>query len=189
MPRQLVRDVDARRRAGFARSTIWATSRRGMRSVTTTISLIPFSSASRTASLVNAGGTVTTEPSGTAPACSTTCATVSKTSTPWTSRPFLPGRDTADDLRPVVQALAGEVHGFPPRDSLDDEGGVAGKKDAHPRNLLHSTPRSLCMETERSQYSMPYSSRILNPSSSSQAPGMRKIAIVSAGLCSARGRP
>ena len=41
--------------------------------------------------LVNAGGTVTTEPSGTAPACSTTCATVSKTSTPWTSRPFRPG--------------------------------------------------------------------------------------------------
>ena len=34
-----------------------------MRSVTITISLMPFSIASNTASLVNAGGTVTTEPS------------------------------------------------------------------------------------------------------------------------------
>ena len=34
-----------------------------MRSVTMTISLIPFSIASSTASLVKAGGTVTTEPS------------------------------------------------------------------------------------------------------------------------------
>ena len=48
-----------------ASSTIWATSRRGIRSVTMTISLIPASIASNTASLVNAGGTVTTEPSGT----------------------------------------------------------------------------------------------------------------------------
>ena len=47
----------------LASSTISATSRRGMRSVTTTISLIPFSIASKTASLVKAGGTVTTEPS------------------------------------------------------------------------------------------------------------------------------
>ena len=47
----------------LASSTISATSRRGMRSVTTTISLIPFSIASKTASLVKAGGTVTTAPS------------------------------------------------------------------------------------------------------------------------------
>ena len=60
-----------------ARSTIWATSRRGMRSVTTTISLMPPSSDSMTASFVKPGGTVTTEPSGTAPFASTTCATVS----------------------------------------------------------------------------------------------------------------
>ena len=37
-----------------------------------------------------------------------------------------------------------------------------------------------CIDTERSQYSTPYFSRILKPSSS-QAPGMRKIAIVSPG--------
>ena len=36
---------------------------RGMRSVTITMILTPFSRASKTASLVNAGGTVTTEPS------------------------------------------------------------------------------------------------------------------------------
>ena len=45
-----------------ANSTIWATSRRGMRSVTMTTSRMPFSIASKTASLVKAGGTVTTEP-------------------------------------------------------------------------------------------------------------------------------
>ena len=62
-----------------------------MRSVTITISLMPFSIASNTASLVNAGGTVTTEPLIGAPWCSTACATVSKTGTPWTSRPLRPG--------------------------------------------------------------------------------------------------
>ena len=75
-----------------ASSTIWATSPRGIRSVTITISLIPASIASNTASLVNAGGTVTTEPSGTRPPlCSTTCSTVSNTGTPCTSRPLRPG--------------------------------------------------------------------------------------------------
>ena len=75
----------------LARSTIWATSARGMRSVTMTISLMPLSSASSTASLVNAGGTVTTEPSIGPPWASTACSTVSKTGTPWTSRPSRPG--------------------------------------------------------------------------------------------------
>ena len=74
-----------------ASSTISATSRRGMRSVTITISSIPFSIASKTASLVNAGGTVTTEPWIGAPWWATACATVSKTGTPWTSRPSRPG--------------------------------------------------------------------------------------------------
>ncbi len=74
-----------------ASSTIWATSARGIRSVTITISLIPFSIASSTASLVNAGGTVTTAPSGAEPWSATTCSTVSKTGTPWTSRPLRPG--------------------------------------------------------------------------------------------------
>ena len=62
-----------------------------MRSVTITISLTPFSIASSTASFVKAGGTVTTEPSIGPPWCSTACATVSKTGTPWTSRPLRPG--------------------------------------------------------------------------------------------------
>ena len=72
-------------------STIWATSRRGMRSVTITISSMPCSSASNTASLVKAGGTVTTEPSIGEPWFSTACSTVSNTGTPWTSRPLRPG--------------------------------------------------------------------------------------------------
>ncbi len=74
-----------------ASSTICATSPRGIRSVTITTSLTPFSSASSTASLVNAGGTVTTEPSIGAPWCSTAWATVSNTGTPCTSRPRRPG--------------------------------------------------------------------------------------------------
>src|SRR5918996_3264549 len=64
-PRQLGPMIRAPRT--LASSTISATSRRGIRSVTTTISPIPFSIASNTASLVNAGGTVTTEPSTGAP--------------------------------------------------------------------------------------------------------------------------
>src|SRR5919202_1711594 len=70
-----------------ANSTICATSRRGIRSVTMTTSLTPLSIASSTASFVKAGGTVTTEPSIGPPWCSTACATVSNTGTPWTSRP------------------------------------------------------------------------------------------------------
>jgi hypothetical protein len=88
-PRQLGPMIRAPRR--LASSTIWATSRRGIRSVTTTISVMPFSIASNTASLVNAGGTVTTAPSGAEPWCSTICSTVSNTGTPWTSRPLRPG--------------------------------------------------------------------------------------------------
>ena len=61
IPRQFGPMMRAPRR--FASSTIWATSRRGMRSVTTTISRIPFSIASNTASRVKRGGTHTTEPS------------------------------------------------------------------------------------------------------------------------------
>ena len=47
---------------------------------------------------------------------------------------------------------------------------------------IFSTARfaASCIETVRSQYSTPYFSRILKPSSS-QAPGMRKTAIFSAG--------
>ena len=89
IPRQLGPMMRAPRRA--ASSTISATSRRGMRSVTMTTSLTPFSIASKTASLVKAGGTVTTEPSIGRPWWATAWSTVSKTGTPWTSRPLRPG--------------------------------------------------------------------------------------------------
>src|SRR5437867_1736550 len=56
MPRQFGPMMRAPRSS--ASSTIWATSRRGIRSVTITISLISFSSASNTASFVNAGRAV-----------------------------------------------------------------------------------------------------------------------------------
>ena len=95
------------------------------------------------------------------------------------------GRHAAHDLRApaVVEALAGEVHGLAARDPLDDEGGVLVDEDAHAAvPWIFSTARraASCIDTERSQYSTPYFSRILKPSSS-QAPGMRKIAIFSAG--------
>jgi hypothetical protein len=83
-----------------ASSTICATSRRGIRSVTITTSSTPASMASNTASFVNAGGTVTTEPLGTYPTASTTCWTVSWTGTPWTSRPLRPGVTPPTTLDP-----------------------------------------------------------------------------------------
>ena len=98
IPRQLGPMIRAPRR--LASSTIWATSRRGMRSVTMTISLMPFSIASKTASLVKAGGTVTTAPSIWEPWFSTACSTVSKTGTPWTSRPLRPGVTPPTILEP-----------------------------------------------------------------------------------------
>ena len=62
IPRQFGPMMRAPRR--FASSTICATCRRGMFSVTITISLMPFSIASKTASAVKRGGTETIEPSG-----------------------------------------------------------------------------------------------------------------------------
>src|SRR6185503_17652552 len=81
--------------------------------------------------------------------------------------------------------LAREVDGFASRDALDDEGGVFVDEDAHagvaaPWIFSTALRAASCIDTERSQYSTPYFSRILKPSSS-QAPGMRKIAIFSAG--------
>ena len=72
-----------------------------MRSVTITMILMPFSIASKTASLVNAGGTVTTEPSIGAPWWATAWATVSNTGTPWTSRPSRPGVTPPTILAPL----------------------------------------------------------------------------------------
>ena len=72
-----------------------------MRSVTITISSMPFSIASNTASFVKAGGTVTTEPLIGAPWCSTACSTVSNTGTPCTSRPLRPGVTPPTTLAPL----------------------------------------------------------------------------------------
>ena len=98
--------------------------------MTITISLMPFASASITASLVNAGGTVTTEPSIGAPWCSTAWATVSNTGTPWTSRPSRPGvtPPTIFAPRAVVQALTGQVDGLAAGDPLDDERRVSSTR-------------------------------------------------------------
>jgi hypothetical protein len=58
----------------------------------------------------------------------------------------------------------------------------ASMRMAHRFAPIFSTARraASCMDTERSAYSTPYFSRILKPSSS-RRPGMRKIAIFSAG--------
>ena len=45
------------------------------------------------------------------------------------SAPAAPRRHTADDLRAVVEALAGHVHRFAPGYALDDEGGVFAYQD------------------------------------------------------------
>jgi hypothetical protein len=45
--------------------------------------------------------------------------------------PLSPGRDTADDLRAVVEALAREVHRLPSGDALDDEREVLVEENAH----------------------------------------------------------
>ena len=62
---------------------------------------MPFSIASKTASFVKAGGTVTTEPSIGPPCASTVWATVSKTGTPCTSRPLRPGVTPPTIFAPV----------------------------------------------------------------------------------------
>ena len=72
-----------------AYSTARATSARGMRSVTTTMSFTPASIASRMASVAKAGGTATIAPS--MRSRSVKARTVSSTGTPWTSRPLRPG--------------------------------------------------------------------------------------------------
>src|SRR5205814_7396450 len=80
------------------------------------------------------------------------------------------------------EALASEVDRLAPGDALHDERGVLVNQMVHAATPTFSTARraASCNETLRSQYSTPYFSRILKPSSS-QAPGMRKIAIFSAG--------
>ena len=94
-----------------ASSTICATSRRGMRSVTITISSTPFSIASNTASLVKAGGTVTTEPSMHAAVVLDRLLDGVEHRHAVDVAALAAGRDAADDLRAgaVVEALARQV--------------------------------------------------------------------------------
>ena len=136
--------------------------------------------------MVNAGGTVTTEPSiGRAVVLDRLGDGVEhRHAVDVAAEPS--GGDAADDLRAgaVVEALAGEVDGLAPGDALDDERRVGIDQDGHQAATpwIFSTARlaASCSETERSAYSTPYFSRILKPSSS-HAPGIRKIAIFSAG--------
>ena len=143
-----------------ASSTICATSRRGIRSVTITISSIPASRASNTASLVNAGGTVTTEPLGTYPTASTTCCDGVEDGHAVDLAPLAPRGHAADHLGPVVEALPGQVDGLAAGDALHDEGEALVEQDAHrprPDSWIFATARPAAshIETLRSQYSTP----------------------------------
>ena len=120
---------------------------RGMRSVTITMSLMPFSIASKTASLVNAGGTVTTEPSiGRAVVLDGLGDGVEHRHAVDLAA-LAAGRDAADDLRAgaVVEALAREVDGLAAGDALDDEGRLGVDEDAHAARSRssHGAPRRL----------------------------------------------
>src|SRR5262249_9386932 len=83
----------------------------------------------------------------------------------------------------VVEALARQVHRLAAGDALDDDRGVLVYEDRHQAVAIFATarPAASYIDTVRSQYSTPYLRRILKPSSS-HAPGMRKMAIVSAGV-------
>ena len=86
-PRQFGPMMRAPRSA--ASSTICATSKRGMFSVTITISFTPASIASNAASRAKFGGTEITDAS--TRVLRVISSTVSNTGTPWTSRPPRPG--------------------------------------------------------------------------------------------------
>ena len=124
-----------------------------MRSVTITTSLTPFSIASNTASLVKAGGTVTTEPSiGRAVVLDGLGDGVEDGHAVDVAAPA-PGRDAADDLRAgaVVQALARQVDGLAAGDALDDEGrGLVDEDRIRPAAPSTARRAASCSETERS---------------------------------------
>ena len=71
------------------------------------------------------------------------------------------GRHAPDDLRAEIEALAGQVDRLAAGDALDDEGEVLLQQDAHPCTFSTARPAASHIETERSQYSIPYLSRIL----------------------------
>src|SRR5581483_6735487 len=99
-------------------------------------------------------------------------------------------RHAAHDLRAVVEPLARQVDRLAAGDALDDDRGVAVDEDRHAQDRIFATarPAASYIDTVRSQYSTPYLRRIAKPSSS-QAPGMRKIAMASAGSRPASRQP
>jgi hypothetical protein len=91
--------------------------------VTITIVLIPACSASKTASRVPAGGTVTVVLDDLLDRVEDRNAVDLTALAPW--------RHAADDLRAVVEALASQVDGLAAGDALDDERRVLVDQDAH----------------------------------------------------------
>ena len=142
-----------------ASSTICATSRRGMRSVTTTMSLMPFSIASKTASFVKAGRD---RDDGAVDRAAVRLdglrdRVVDRHAVDVAA--LAARRDAAHDLRAlaVVQALAGQVDGLAARDALDDERRGRVDEDAHvvatasdPAIFATARRAASCIETERS---------------------------------------
>ena len=131
-----------------------------MRSVTITTSLTPDSIASNTASLQNAGGTVTTLPSIGAPVVGDGLLDGVEDRHAVDLAAAAAGRDAADDLRAgaVLEALAGQVDRLAAGDALDDERRVPSTRIAHAATpWIFSTARraASCIETERSAYSTP----------------------------------
>ena len=156
-PRQLGPMMRAPRAS--AASTIWATSPRGMRSVTITISPIPASIGLEHGVLGERGRNrddrAVRHPS--AVVLDDLLDGVEDRHAVHVAA-LAPGRHAADDLRAVVEALAREVDGLAPGDALDDEGGVVVDEDAHaaaPWIFATARPAASCIDTERSQYSTP----------------------------------
>ena len=187
-PRQLGPMIRAPRM--FASSTISATSRRGIRSVTTTISLIAVLDRLDHRVLGEGGGDGDHGAVGGRAVVLDDLLDRVEDGHAVDLAALAARGDPADDLRAEVEALAGQVHGLAAGDALDDEGEVLVQQDGHqvplslrgvrlssgvavtpaspiapsplePWTLATARPAASHMETVRSQYSIPYLSRIL----------------------------
>ena len=131
-----------------------------MRSVTITTSFTPHSIASNTASLQNAGGTVTTLPSIGPSWWATACSTVSKTGTPWISRPRRPGVTPPTIRAPAPYSRHSRVRLTASRPVMPCTMNVVVSSI---RMLIGRAPwifstarrAASCIETDRSAYSTP----------------------------------
>jgi hypothetical protein len=94
---------------------------------------MPASAASMIASAANGGGTKITE--ALAPVFATASATVSKTGTPSTDSPPLPGVTPATTRVPYSRHLPGVEGAGLAGDALDDHLGVLVDENAHSRQL------------------------------------------------------